>query len=87
VWRAVHQVTDAIAELLFPRYVRWPATLEENQQIELEFYQLSMMPGVCGAIDGNLIKIKPPKAIENQFVDREHNHSLNLTAVCDAKLR
>lgn len=42
------------------------------------------MAGICGAIDGTLIKIKPPKNVERFYVDRHHDHSLNLTVVADA---
>jgi hypothetical protein len=83
---AIKVVTSAICAQIFPQLVQWPTTIEENQQIELEFYRLKDigLAGVCGAIDGSLIKIKSPRNIERFYVDRHHDHSLNLTAVCDA---
>jgi hypothetical protein len=86
VLRAVHDVTDAICDVLCTHWISWPETLEENQQIEYEFYNIAGMAGICGAIDGNLITLKVPKQVESQYVDRKGNHSLNLTVVCTANL-
>jgi hypothetical protein len=88
-WRAVHRVTDAICNIVFPAYVRWPATLEENEQIEYDFYNLHDigLVGICGAIDGCLIPVQVPGNVERYYVDRHGQHSLNLTAVSDANFR
>jgi hypothetical protein len=80
-------VTAAINRRLFGQLIQWPSTEEENHQIELDFYRLKNVGivGVCGAIDGSLIPIKPPRAVERFYVDRHHDHSLNLTVVADSK--
>lgn len=80
-------VTVAINKHLFPQLIQWPSTVEENHKIEYDFYYLKNVgiSGICGAIDGSLIPIKPPKLIERQYVDRHHDHSINLTIVADSK--
>lgn len=89
ICKAIKSVTLTICQHLFPQIIQWPTTLEENQHIEFDFYNLHDIgiAGVCGAIDGSLIKIKPPRTIERFYVDRNHDHSLNLTAVCDANYK
>lgn len=83
---AVKNVTAAINRRLFAQLIQWPATEFECQQIELDFYRLQDVGivGVCGAIDGSLISIKPPRDVERFYVDRHHDHSLNLTVVADS---
>jgi hypothetical protein len=85
--KAIKEVTVAINQQFFGQLIRWPITEAENQQIETDFYALKDVgiAGVCGAIDGSLIPIKPPKEVERFYVDRHHNHSLNLTVVADSK--
>lgn len=87
MYDAVRAVTAAINHHLFAQLIQWPVTENENYQIELDFYHLKNVgiAGVCGAIDGSLIQIKPPKAVERMYVDRHHNHSINLTVVADSK--
>lgn len=86
VYDAIRAVTDAINRQLFGQLIRWPTTGAENQQIELDFYRLKDVgiAGICGAIDGPLIPIKPPKDVERFYVDRHDDHSLNPTVVSDA---
>lgn len=82
---AVRSVTAAINRRLFAQLIQWPSTEAECHQIELDFYRLQNVGivGICGAIDGSLIPIKPPKDVERFYVDRHHDHSLNLTVVAD----
>lgn len=83
---ALKAVTKAINHRLFAQLIQWPATEAECQQIESNFYRLQNVgiAGICGAIDGSLISIKPPKDVERFYVDRHHDHSLNLTIVADS---
>lgn len=80
-------MTAAINQQLFGQLIQWPANEEANHQIELDFYRLKNVgiAGICGAIDGSLIPIKPPRSVERYYVDRHHDHSLNLTVVADSK--
>ena len=44
------------------------------------------MQNVLGAIDGTLINIVAPTEDENIYVNRKGNHSMNILAVCNAKM-
>jgi hypothetical protein len=39
-------------------------------------------PSVIGCIDGSHILVSPPQETEYQYVNRHHDHSLNIVAVC-----
>ena len=51
-----------------------------------DFYDLGGFPSTCGCIDGTHVKVSPPKDDEISFVNRHHNHSLNVLAVCGPDL-
>ncbi|XP_052073942.1 putative nuclease HARBI1 [Mytilus californianus] len=48
---------------------------------------MSGMPNVVGAVDGTLIPIIRPSEDEQIFVCRKNFHSLNVQAICDAKMK
>jgi hypothetical protein len=45
------------------------------------------MPNVCGAVDGTLIRIYAPSGVEQGYVDRHHNHSINAMVVAGVDYR
>ena len=81
----VTRVTNAICRLM-NRYITFPLTREEQQKTKEEFHELAGMPNVLGAIDGTLINIVAPTEDENVYVNRKGNHSMNILAVCNAKM-
>jgi len=66
--------------------IRWP-TVAEMAHIETEFKVLANFPGTVGAIDGCHIPILAPEYCQADYLDRNHNHSVNLMAVCDSAKR
>ena len=83
VHRAVHSVCNALFDHQ-EEFICWP---ENSQQLASEFYQVAGMPSVCGLIDGSHILITPPAADEDSFINRHHDHSLNILVVCGPDLR
>lgn len=85
----VSRVAKEVVELVNEKMdllIAWP---EENGiRIAKGFEDIGdlRMPNVAGAVDGTLIKIVTPTEDEHQYVDRHNNHSLNVMAVCDAKM-
>jgi len=63
--------------------IRWP-TDAQMIGVEQEFQHMAQFPGVIGAIDGCHIHILAPEYCQNDYLDRNHTHSVNLMAVCDA---
>uniref|UniRef100_A0A671LQA6 DDE Tnp4 domain-containing protein n=1 Tax=Sinocyclocheilus anshuiensis TaxID=1608454 RepID=A0A671LQA6_9TELE len=55
--------------------------------VKMDFFNISGFPNVIGAIDGTHIRIKAPSTHEPLFVNRKGYHSINVQAICDAKLR
>lgn len=76
--RCINEVTSVINDTLFDKYVRFPQTFDETRQ---RFYEIANMPSVAGIVDGTLIKISKPRDHEEQFVDRNGDHSLNVMLV------
>jgi len=63
--------------------ISWPA-LGEMPQLEVEVKKLANFLGILGAIDGCHVSILAPEHCQNDYLDRNHNHSVNLLAVCDS---
>ncbi|KAK4886383.1 hypothetical protein RN001_002654 [Aquatica leii] len=63
------------------KYITWPKSEEEFNNIKQQFRHY---PGVVGAIDRTKINIKVPKTQHDSYVDRYHNHSITVIAVCTA---
>ncbi|XP_041441686.1 putative nuclease HARBI1 [Xenopus laevis] len=70
-----------------PKFVCFPSTPEQWQELKSGFYNLGGMPNCIGAIDCTHILLTPPHATEEQFRNRKHTHSLNVQVVCDSHQR
>lgn len=77
VCRTIHRVASAISSLQ-PEVISWPP---DTASVATKFYQLAKFPRVAGAVDGTHIPVTPPKAQEDDFVNRHHQHSINVMAV------
>jgi hypothetical protein len=63
-------------------FIFWPSR-HELSEIEREFGLRSPYPGIIGAIDGTHVKISGQ--VDNSYIDRNHNYSLHIQLICDAK--
>ncbi|XP_021958890.1 putative nuclease HARBI1 [Folsomia candida] len=79
VCRVVDRVVTVTVNHFLQDVVRWP---DDTSAIAPEFLRIGGFPSVCGCIDGSLIKIDSPPVNEEQYVDRNGNHSLNLMGIC-----
>jgi len=52
-----------------------------------DFYQLAEFPNCIGAIDCTHIKISKPQEDPELYINRKGYYSINVQAVCDAKLK
>ena len=81
----IKDVVDYLCSIA-QQVICWPAT-SEIDQLEFDFAQYSNFPGIIGAIDGCHIPILAPDYCQLDYLDRNHRHSVNLLAVCDARKR
>lgn len=65
------------------KFIIWPSG-HEIVTVEKEFKIISNFPGIVGAVDGCHISTIVPDEVQNDYLDRNHNHSVNLLAICDA---
>lgn len=84
VCRSLHSVVNAVNHIKFPTVVDFP---ENVGPVVQDFHAVAQMPQVYGCIDGTLVKIDAPSAHENDFVDRNGNHSINCMLVCGPDLK
>lgn len=78
VCRIVRRVCNAVLNVLFREFVRWP---NHTANIETGFLVMADFPRVAGIVDGTLINIDAPSIDESAYVDRHGNHSLNAMVV------
>jgi len=84
VCRLLHRVIQAIIDIIFREVVVWPINGTEEAEI---FFRKGGFPSVCGCVDGTLINIDAPHYNEDQFVDRDGNHSINAMMMCGPDYR
>lgn len=83
ICRVVRRVTAAIARLR-PNYVRFPGTPEERRQVMKQFYMVSGMPGVIGAIDCTHVPMQCPGGDDGEiYRNRKGYFSINVQLLCD----
>lgn len=86
VSRIITKVTNAICRLK-NHYIMFPRTQDAIQETKEDFYDLAGLPNTLGAIDGSHVFIQGPTADEHLYVSRKGGHSINVLAVCNAKLK
>ncbi|KAJ1094695.1 hypothetical protein NDU88_007747 [Pleurodeles waltl] len=73
---------DAIIGLT-PHHIRFPNTLQKQQETKQGFYLISGFPHILGAIDCTHVRLVPPAATEHLYRNRKHTHSINVQAIVD----
>jgi hypothetical protein len=81
ICNAVKEVTSVI-NVGLSHYVGWPTTQEERDRIPIDFHRVAELDNICGVVDGTHIRIEAPAVDEAQYVNRHHQHSLNVMGVC-----
>ncbi|KAK0171480.1 hypothetical protein PV327_011236 [Microctonus hyperodae] len=86
--RCLHRVTDAINELIFRQWIKFPLTPGDRQIARVEF-QNARQPfeGAIGAIDCSHLAILAPKEHEEAYINHHGYHSLNVQMICDPNLK
>ena len=77
VHRCIHKIADLIFGLR-SELIHWP---DDCSRLPQKFLDLGGFPSVCGCLDGSHIPVTPPKADEDSYVNRHHQHSLNSVMV------
>lgn len=81
-----HLIKTVVSILCHYSYkiIVWPAA-EKVVETETGFLNFAGFPGVIGAINGCHVPVLAPDNVQTAYLDRNHNHSVNLMAVCDDK--
>lgn len=74
---------DAVNEILFDVYVKYPKTHAQKLLVAEGFYQRWQFPGCFGSIDGTHIPIIAPPEYAADYFNYKHFHSLVLLGVVD----
>ncbi|CAG2220329.1 HARBI1 [Mytilus edulis] len=86
VSRIISSVTTSLVSSLLYK-IKFPLDQPSLREIKQDFHNMYGMPNVVGAVDGTLIPIIRPSEDEQIFVCRKNYHSLNVQAICDAKMK
>lgn len=75
----VNRVCNALVEKK-DTFICWPTSL---RTIQTKFFEIAGFPKVVGVIDGTHILIQQPHDNPNAFINRKHQPSINVCAICD----
>lgn len=88
VSRCIKSISQAIATKMMDEHIKFPQSIEDIQQLNDEFQQLTDFPGVFGLVDGTHIALAAMKRdIEFAYVNRKGFHSINTQVIVDSKMR
>ena len=87
VSRIIQRVSLLIASLI-QQYIRFPTTLAERATTISHFHAIANFPKVLGAIDCTHVAIQSPGGDHAElYRNRKGYFSINVQAICDAKLK
>lgn len=69
---------------LAPTIIKWPSR-DLSDRISGEFFNMSGIRGIIGAIDGTYIAIKAPPDNPEAYINRKCFYGITLQAICDSK--
>ncbi|XP_058791040.1 putative nuclease HARBI1 [Phymastichus coffea] len=78
----LHHVVPAILRLS-NLFVKFPSIREEREIVQQGFEERLGFPGVLGAIDCTLPKIRGPVDHEEAYLNYKHEHSFCVQTICD----
>ena len=86
VYNCIVRVSLALRNMIKSE-VDYPFDANVITSIKQGFFEYGGFPGVMGAIDGTMIKIKAPSVREDIYVGRKTDgHYLNIQFICDSNL-
>lgn len=75
-FRSLRRVISALFQIAY-QYIKWP-TGQKAVEIMDEFYNVSGLRGVIGAIDGTLIEINKPSENGDDYICRKGYSAIHL---------
>ncbi|KAL0199159.1 hypothetical protein M9458_007699 [Cirrhinus mrigala] len=82
VWRCVHSVTNILLRH-DTDYIRMPSTRHKVMEVHQGFHAIASISRVIGPVDGTLIPITNPSALDQAFICRKGFAAINVQVVVD----
>lgn len=87
VSRYIDHYTQIIVTNLAPRYIIFPQTADDFNQISQGFEQIRGFPNVIGVLDCTHVELSGVSgAVEIATLNRRFTHSINAQIICDSRL-
>lgn len=87
VSRFIDKYTRIVSNSLAHRYIKFPQTPNELDEVKRGFQHKFNVHGIIGVIDGTHVKLSAlPKETEHAFIDRKGDHSITVQLVCDSNM-
>ncbi|XP_047143531.1 uncharacterized protein LOC105848991 isoform X2 [Hydra vulgaris] len=83
----VHEVINAVNDILLPKYVKFPLSVENLNKHSRDFEAILGFPQCVGAVDGCHIPISAPKDQATSYYNYNGWYSIVLFAVVDSRYR
>lgn len=81
----IPETCAAIYKCLGPKYLKFPSTQHEWEEIAKEFERVWNFPHCVGAVDGKHVKIVPPPESGSFYYNYKGFHSMVLMGIANAK--
>ncbi|XP_065680298.1 uncharacterized protein LOC105847669 isoform X2 [Hydra vulgaris] len=83
----VHEFINAVNDILLPKYVKFPLSVENLNKHSRDFEAILGFPQCVGAVDGCRIPISAPKDQATSYYNYKGWYSIVLFAVVDSRYR
>ena len=86
VHRCIYRVVEVVNTNYFNQIIQFPENINNLPRL-FQLKTQSLMPNVCGIVDGTHVNIRAPHQNSERFINRHDRYSINVMLVCGPDLK